>query len=142
MSEINNDGPAFPIPLGPGQFWNEKMEGCDGMTLRQYAAINLRVPQSGTDWLDEMIIQSLRMDAAEKAIQACHEISDQSAMTTALWAFSIADAMIRAKEIPSGFQGCKDNIPVISNPQSNQAATSSETDGWIEWKSGKCPVHK
>ena len=26
-----------------------------GMTLRQYAAIHLKVPNSGTDWLDEMI---------------------------------------------------------------------------------------
>lgn len=29
-------------------------------TLRQYAAIKLRVPDSGTDWLDEMILKSLR----------------------------------------------------------------------------------
>ena len=27
----------------------------EGMTLRQYAAIHLKVPNSGTDWLDEMI---------------------------------------------------------------------------------------
>jgi hypothetical protein len=31
-----------------------------GMTLRQYAAIKLKVPDSGTDWLDDMIRESLR----------------------------------------------------------------------------------
>ena len=49
--KINYGGPAFPIPLQPGQGWQE-MAPCDGMTLRQYAAIKLRVPNSGTDWLD------------------------------------------------------------------------------------------
>lgn len=40
-----------------------------GMTLRQYAAIKLKVPDSGTDWLDEMIAKSLRDDFAAKAMQ-------------------------------------------------------------------------
>ena len=29
--------PAFPVPLNPGQGWNE-MAPCDGMTLRDYFA--------------------------------------------------------------------------------------------------------
>ena len=29
--------PAFPVPLNPGQDWNE-MAPCDGMTLRDYFA--------------------------------------------------------------------------------------------------------
>ncbi len=29
--------PAFPVPLNPGQGWNE-MSPCDGMTLRDYFA--------------------------------------------------------------------------------------------------------
>lgn len=33
-----------------------------GMSLRQYAAITLKVPDSGTDWLDDMIRQSLLAD--------------------------------------------------------------------------------
>ena len=59
MSEkIETGGPAFPRPQG----------GDAGMSLRQYAAIKLRVPNSGTDWLDEMIRQSLRDElAAERA---------------------------------------------------------------------------
>lgn len=34
----------------------------NGMTLRQYAAIKLKVPNSGTDWLDEMIEEANRLD--------------------------------------------------------------------------------
>ena len=38
MSNTNiNGGPAFPIPLHPGQSWQE-MAPCDGMTLRDYFA--------------------------------------------------------------------------------------------------------
>ena len=33
-------------------------EAVGGMTMRQYAAIHLRVPNSGADWLDDMINQS------------------------------------------------------------------------------------
>ena len=38
MSNTNiNGGPAFPVPLLPGQSW-QGMEPCDGMTLRDYFA--------------------------------------------------------------------------------------------------------
>ena len=38
MSNTNiNGGPAFPVPLLPGQSWQE-MAPCDGMTLRDYFA--------------------------------------------------------------------------------------------------------
>lgn len=37
MSEINDGGPAFPIPLQNGQSW-QSMAPCDGMTLRDYFA--------------------------------------------------------------------------------------------------------
>ena len=60
MSKVNDGGPAFPS--------NRDMR-YGGMTLRQYAAIKLRVPNSGTDWLDEMIRTSLRDDLAAKAMQ-------------------------------------------------------------------------
>lgn len=35
--KINDGGPAFPIPLQPGQGWQE-MAPCDGMTMRDYFA--------------------------------------------------------------------------------------------------------
>ena len=66
MDEAARNGPAFPVPLNQGEPWSS-MGPCDGMTLRQYAAIKLRVPNSGTDWLDEMIRTSLRDDLAAKA---------------------------------------------------------------------------
>lgn len=46
---------AFPVPglsnLPNGEFIYPER----GMNLRQYAAIHLRVPDSGLDWLDKMI---------------------------------------------------------------------------------------
>ena len=34
------------------------------MSLRTFAAIHLRVPESGIDWLDEMIKRSRELDRA------------------------------------------------------------------------------
>ena len=48
---------AFPYS-GVG----DDMNYSRGMSLRQYAAIKLKVPDSGTDWLDDMIRQSLKDD--------------------------------------------------------------------------------
>lgn len=52
MGYIKDGGPAFPSTT----------HGHKGISLRQYAAIMLRVPDSGTAFLDEMIISSLRAD--------------------------------------------------------------------------------
>ena len=59
MSIQNDGGPAFPHKRQircNGEVIDSEME--PGMTLRQYAAINLRVPDSGLPWLDKMIVQS------------------------------------------------------------------------------------
>jgi hypothetical protein len=48
---------AFPSGNGPG------------MTLKQYAAITLKVPRSGDPELDAMILESRRADFAEKAME-------------------------------------------------------------------------
>jgi hypothetical protein len=57
----NTGGPAYPtsnygaiVPISTGY--------SEGMTLRQYAAIKLKVPDSGTDWLDDMILKSNEID--------------------------------------------------------------------------------
>ena len=42
----------------------------DGMSVRQYAAIHLRVPMSGTEWLDDMIREAQRNEFAARAITA------------------------------------------------------------------------
>lgn len=58
----NQDEPAFPKQAS--EFSGEYF----GLTEREYAAIKLRVPDSGTDWLDAMIEKSLLNEFAEKAL--------------------------------------------------------------------------
>lgn len=98
MSRSKDDsGQAFPcLELG--------MHGLDltdgGMTLRQYAAINLRVPDSGTDWLDEMIRTSQRNELAAKAMQGIAANSSTSGdVTVAEIVYAchqMADSMLKA----------------------------------------------
>lgn len=59
----NQDKPAFPKQAS--EFSGEYF----GLTQREYAAIKLRVPDSGTDWLDAMIEKSLLNEFAGKAMQ-------------------------------------------------------------------------
>lgn len=47
----------------------EVNETCYGMSQRMYAAIELRVSDSGEEWLDEMIRKANRRDAACAAMQ-------------------------------------------------------------------------
>ena len=70
MSKVNDGGPAFPS--NRDMRYEQEFDHEGGMTLRQYAAIKLRVPNSGTDWLDEMIRESLRDEMAGKAMPACY----------------------------------------------------------------------
>jgi hypothetical protein len=61
MIETNQPESAFPSTfksLHP----EEQQVHRWGMTLRQYAAIKLKVPDSGTDWLDDMIRKSNEFD--------------------------------------------------------------------------------
>jgi hypothetical protein len=100
---INDGGPAFPMGYHP--------EGNNadhfGMTLRQYAAIKLRVPESGTDWLDDMIRKSNRDYFAAAALQG--NLAGQSVDVgyyegkdawnkAAEDAYAVADAMLKARE--------------------------------------------
>jgi hypothetical protein len=57
-------GPAFPFVDSASPMEHP------GMTLREYAAIKLKVADSGLEWLDEMITKSMRDDIAAKAMQA------------------------------------------------------------------------
>jgi len=113
MSAANNGGSAFPIPLTDEQEqrWNQSPElgSANGMTLRQYAAIKLRVPQSGTDWLDEMIVESRRQDlfAAVSSAPFAHPgrlgtvveaLEKASDVVNATREISRFDAMLAARE--------------------------------------------
>lgn len=102
MSNMNDGGQAFPC-LERGGSGLDLTDG--GMTLRQYAAIKLRVPDSGTDWLDEMIRTSQRDYFAAKAMQGLmgrnweHINSDAEIISTwAASAYGVADAMLKARE--------------------------------------------
>ena len=77
MSEPNSgpmDEPAFP--LDAGQDYHPDMDRFiqrgfqPGITLRQYAAINLKVPNSGIPELDDMIRESLRDQLSGQALAA------------------------------------------------------------------------
>lgn len=77
-------GPAFPtVEL-------------DGMSLRQYAVIKLRVPDSGVEWLDEMIRTSLRDQFAGQVVNGILSVSpDQNVDVT--WANMIVEQIMKAR---------------------------------------------
>lgn len=80
-------GPAFP---------RGEIQSAPGMTLREYAAIKLKVPDSGNDWLDDMIRKSLKNDFAAKAMLRTSVGSSYEQL--AKTAYEIADAMLKARE--------------------------------------------
>ncbi len=99
-------GQAFPQP-----FYDEKghvIDGFAGMTLRQYAAIKLKVPNSGVDWLDEMINQSLKNDFASKAMQVLLPDQEYTVQDDAEFAYEMADAMLKAREQCEAAHGIKE----------------------------------
>lgn len=70
MSRFFGTGlPEFPLPgqrtdtvTPPIPVVYESTE-LENMSLRAYAAVHLRVPDSGIDWLDKMIERSRELDA-------------------------------------------------------------------------------
>jgi hypothetical protein len=93
---INDGGYAFPSIVSDPAFlrWEP------GVTLRQYAAIKLRVPESGTDWLDDMIRKSNRDYFAAAALQGLLTDPQREGLCQdyAIQAYECADAMIKARE--------------------------------------------
>ena len=84
-----------------------RAEAVGGMTLRQYAAIKLRVPNSGTDWLDKMIVEAKRDELAAMAMQSVLDgswpdlhLKPKQHLSpienSAVFAYEIADAMLKA----------------------------------------------
>ena len=78
-----------------------------GMTLRQYAAIKLRVPNSGTDWLDKMIREARRDELGARAMQSYFQTqggrtSEYALKWTAEKALEMADAMVKEMEADHG----------------------------------------
>jgi hypothetical protein len=98
------DKPAFPtarVTINGVDEQDGIQTFSGGMTLRQYAAIKLKMPKSGNEELDDMIRASLRNDFAAKAMQGL--LSDgvgESANINIIAsdACIAADAMLRARE--------------------------------------------
>ena len=91
--QIETGGPAYPQELAGRRGDDPEYQG---MTLRQHAAIELKVPSSGLDWLDEMITESRRRDYAGQALLGiCANPSVDFAFTGAAQTASCySDAMI------------------------------------------------
>lgn len=72
------------------------------LSAREYAAIKLRVPDSGTDWLDVMISKSLRDEFAGKAMQGImsswgqHDVTDFEEIASD--SKNLANAMLKASK--------------------------------------------
>lgn len=54
---------AFPVEHGPDTGY------APGLTKLEYACIELRIPESGNEWLDDLIAKAERRDLAAKAMQ-------------------------------------------------------------------------
>jgi hypothetical protein len=96
------DTPAFPRPFSIDDVDPDiSYPAHVGMTLRKYAAIKLKVPNSGNEELDAMIRESLRNDFAAKAMPWVAE--DLPAMDgcfytkVAIISYKLADAMLRER---------------------------------------------
>ncbi|MDP2263254.1 MAG: hypothetical protein Q8K24_08860 [Hydrogenophaga sp.] len=87
-----NGGPAFPCDVFDGK----THVIATGLTLRAYAAIKLRVPDSGAEWLDEMIRKSLRDEFAAKAMQAFLTRGANNFIVCTNDAYEMADDMLAA----------------------------------------------
>lgn len=104
MTTKTEGGPTFPFEQVTRRVNGMTVEWVNhkGMTLRQYAAIHLCVPDSGTDWLDDMIRQGMRDDLAAKAMQAAATNPTGADGFTfeerSEWAYEQADAMLARRE--------------------------------------------
>lgn len=105
MREKETGGPAFPHDEIHDQVVPYRhLQAETGMSLRQYAAIKLRVPDSGTDWLDEMIRKSMRDDIAAKALTSIVAVvySDNLSVETedivSRQAYCFADSMLKVRD--------------------------------------------
>jgi len=101
---LKTGGSAFPAHLydDSGRAINA---GSTGLTIRQYAAIHLKVPNSGTDWLDDMIREGSRGEMAGRAMQGLLQNPSwdkHSYSELAAGAHGYADAMLKAGEKGDG----------------------------------------
>ena len=98
-------GPAFPVFKSQFDSYSQQHLVCvnQGMSLRNYACIHLGIPETGTDWLDALIVKGQRARFAAAALQGMMESWKMvSAEQVATWAYQQADALLKAREQPVG----------------------------------------
>jgi len=66
---IDIDRPAFPQPIATTSSDALWITEIPGLTIRQHAALTLRIPDSGDAALDAMIRAAVRRDLAAQAMQ-------------------------------------------------------------------------
>jgi hypothetical protein len=100
MKDYDKAFPVFDKALGEHQC----VDG--GMTIKQYAAIHLKVPRSGDSELDDLIRQSVRKDFAEEAMKVLfseHSFIDKETVPNmADSCFVFAGAMLAEWEKEAG----------------------------------------
>lgn len=74
---MNDGGPAFPKPCDECSH-SVGEHACYGMSLRDYACIRLKVPETDKDWLNVIILKALRTDLAGMALAAMTAAPDYS----------------------------------------------------------------
>jgi hypothetical protein len=95
-NQIDDGGPAYPhveVDAKTGEVTNH-----NGMSLRAYAAIQLRVPSSGIDWLDDMIIDAKRDEFASRAMAGvvCSDGRPSKNSQKAEFCYDLADSLLTA----------------------------------------------
>lgn len=108
MEQKKDGGPAFPYEITTSEDGRSReWETNEGMTLRDYACIHLRVPETNHGWLNELIRTAQRDELAAKAMLVAMEkalgapTDEESAEAMALvpeLAQAMADAMLKARE--------------------------------------------
>jgi len=95
-----NSKSAFPLP--DIYYPNGDIEyGSGGLTKREYAAIHLRVPQSGNHELDAMIREAQRNELAARAMEGLVSqlnLYHVSVDEVAELSYRQADAMLKERE--------------------------------------------
>jgi hypothetical protein len=99
--KMNSNKSAFPYAYKTTETTESGIEYtatcCDpGMTIKEYAAIHLKVPRSGDSEIDGMIRESVRRDFAERMIDVfCEPTSKRERMEIdAKMCFVYANAML------------------------------------------------
>ena len=99
-SIMDDGGGAFPFKGFVGPTESTSKPYSSGMTLRQYAAIKLRQPKSGIDWLDEMILQAKQDDYAGMVLQGAvaHGVNTSDNLKISSECFIMANTMTKQGE--------------------------------------------